>query len=53
MVIFTDAFPTDEGPVLVDGDPHPEHGPIDLGPNPIQPGCEQEPQGASDNLGFL
>jgi hypothetical protein len=30
---FPDAFPADEDPVPIDGEPHPEHPPIVLGPH--------------------
>jgi hypothetical protein len=31
---FPDVFPTDEDPILLDGEPHPEHPPMVFGPNP-------------------
>jgi hypothetical protein len=34
---FLDAFPADEEPVPVDGEPHPEHPPMVFGPNPQAP----------------
>lgn len=34
---FPDVFPADEDPVPFDGEPHPEHGPIVMGPNPQEP----------------
>jgi hypothetical protein len=34
---FPDAFPVDENPVPIDGEPHPEHPPIVLGPHQNDP----------------
>lgn len=34
---FLDAFPADEDPVPFDGELHPEHGPVVLGHNPLEP----------------
>ncbi|KAJ1255823.1 hypothetical protein BS78_K154700 [Paspalum vaginatum] len=48
---FPDAFPADEDPVPLDGEPHPEHGPLVMGPNPLEPNWQAEQQGAAQNLG--
>lgn len=50
---FPDAFPADEDPVPFDGEPHPEHGPVVLGHNPLEPNWQNEQQGAANNLGFF
>lgn len=50
---FPDAFPAEEDPVPFDGEPHPEHAPIVLGANHLQPNCQNELQGAAANLGFF
>lgn len=50
---FLDAFPAEEDPVPFDGDPHPEHGPVVLGANPLEPNWQNEQQGAAHNLGFF
>lgn len=39
---FPDAFHADEDPVPFDGEPHPEHGPVVLGPHPIAPDWQGE-----------
>jgi hypothetical protein len=39
---FPDAFPADENPVPIDGEPHPEHPPVVMGPNPNDPNWEEE-----------
>jgi hypothetical protein len=48
-----DAFPADEDPVPIDGEPHPEHPPIALGPHQIDPNCEEEQQGTTQILGVF
>lgn len=50
---FPDAFLGDEDPVPLDGEPHPEFGPIPLGPHPAAPNWQQELNGADLNLGFF
>lgn len=48
---FLDAFLADEDHVPVDGEPHPEHPPVVLGPHLNDPNWEEEQQGAANNLG--
>lgn len=50
---FPDAFPAEEDPVPFDGEPHPEHAPVVMGPNLLEPNWENEQQGAATNLGFF
>ena len=50
---FPDAFPADEDPVPMDGEPHPEHLPLVMGVNPQPPNWELEQQGAAQNLGVF
>ena len=50
---FPDAFPADEDPVPFDGEPHPEHPPVVLGPHAQDPNWENEQNGAAANLGFF
>ena len=50
---FPDVFPGDEDPVAFDGEPHPEHPPVVMGPNPQDPNWELEQQGAAGNLGMF
>lgn len=47
------AFPAEEDLVPFDGEPHPEHGPVGLGANPLEPNWQNEQQGATPNLGFF
>jgi hypothetical protein len=42
-----DAFPADEDPVPIDGEPHPEHPPVVLGVNPQDPNWQNEQNGAA------
>lgn len=37
----------------MDAEPHPEHGPIHLGPHHVQPNWQHEVNGAAPNLGFF
>ena len=49
---FPDAFPADEDLVPFDGDAHPEHPPIVLGPHPQQDSdWQEEHNGAAEGLG--
>jgi hypothetical protein len=50
---FPDAFPVDEDPVPIDGEQHPEHPPIVLGPHQNDPNWEEEQNGAANNLGVF
>ena len=50
---FPDAFPADEDLVPFDGEPHPEHPPVVLGPNVQNPNWENEQNRAAPNLGFF
>jgi len=50
---FPDHFPADEDPVPFDGEPHPEHPPVVLGPNPQEPNWQNEHNAAAENLGFF
>lgn len=50
---FPDAFPADEDPVPFDGEAHPEHPPVVMGPHPQEPHWWHEQQGAAGNLGFF
>jgi len=49
---FPNAFPADDDPVPFDGEPHPEHPPIVLDPNPQEPNWQDEVIGAANNLGL-
>ena len=49
---FPDAFPADEDLVPFDGDAHPEHPPVVLGPHPQQdPDWQEEHNGAAEGMG--
>jgi hypothetical protein len=50
---FLDAFPANEDPVPFDSEPHPEHGPVVLGHNHLDPNWQNEHQGAAHNLGLF
>jgi len=50
---FPDAFAADEDPVPFDGEPHPEHLPMVMGPNPQDPNSEHEHNGAAPHLGVF
>jgi len=50
---FPDAFPTEKDQVPFDGEPHPEHGPVVLGPHPQPPNWQAEQQWAAGNLGVF
>jgi hypothetical protein len=49
---FPDAFPVDEDPVPIDGEPHLEHPPIALDPHQHDPNWEEH-NGAANNLGVF
>jgi hypothetical protein len=48
-----DAFPADEDPVQINGEPHTKHPPIMLGPHQNDPNWKEEQQGVAQNLGVF
>ena len=47
---FPDAFPAEEDPVPFDGEAHPEHPPVVLGPNVQEPNWKNEHNGAAPDI---